>query len=310
MEDLPPMPRSAVRSFAVALTLALAVPALATPALAKTRGGGGGSLSSGVGVDVSYPQCGSTLPTGQAFAIAGVNGGLANDYNSCLASEWTYALASAGTTNQAKAQAYLNTADPGNTVADWPSPSNVGNYPDPALYTPYGYCRYASGTSGGPGAMSTACAYVYGYDMVVGGISDGSNGIIAGDVSDFHTATGGTLGAQPVWLDVETGNSWQSGTSGLSMNIADLNGMVAALRSSNSAAVVGVYSTASQWNQVTGTPTGTAAGNLWDLADWIAGARTQSGAVSNCAQSAFTGGTLSVTQWTSGGLDYDHSCIG
>src|SRR5688572_8904768 len=30
-----------------------------------------------VGVDVSYPQCGGPLPTGQAFAIVGVNGGSA-----------------------------------------------------------------------------------------------------------------------------------------------------------------------------------------------------------------------------------------
>ncbi len=303
------MPRSSVRAVVVTFTLALALPALASPALAKAPGGGGGGLSSGTGVDVSYPQCGSTLPAGPAFGIVGVNGGLANDYNSCLSSEWTYALASLGSTNQAKAQAYLNTGDPGNTVADWPSPANYGKYPDPALSTPYGVCGYASGNSG-PGAMTQACAYVYGYDMVVGGISDGSNGTIAGDVSDFHTATGGTLDAQPVWLDVETANSWQSGSDGLAMNVADLNGMVDALRAGNSSAVVGVYSTASQWNQITGTPTGTAAGNLYQLTDWIPGARTKSGAVSNCSQNAFTSGTVSVTQWTSGGQDYDHSCIG
>lgn len=305
------MSRSSARTAVVALAAVLAVPALAAPALAKTHGGGhGGGLSGGTGVDVSYPQCGSTLPTGQAFGIVGVNGGLANDYNSCLRSEWTYALGSAGTTKQAKAQAYLNTGDPGNTVADWPSPANPGSYPDSTLSdTPYGACTYASGT-GGPGAMSPACAYVYGYDMVVGGISDGANGIIAGDVSEFSSATGGSLDGQPVWLDVETGNSWLSGSAGLAMNVADLNGMVAALRRSNTSAVVGIYSTAYQWNQITGTPGSGTAGNLWGLADWVPGASTQSGAVSNCTLGAFTGGGLSVTQWTSRGLDYDHSCIG
>lgn len=307
------MSRASARIATVWLAVVLAVPTLAVPALAKTHGGGhgggGGGLSSGTGVDVSYPQCGSTLPTGQAFGVVGVNGGLANDYNACLSSEWTYALASAGTTTQPKAQAYLNTADPGNGVADWPSPSNYGNYPDATLNTPYGICTYASG-SNGAGAMSTACAYVYGYDMVIGGISDGSNGVIAGDIAAFHGATGGALNAQPVWLDVETGNSWQTGSSGLSMNVADLNGMVAALRATNSAAAVGVYSTGYQWNQITGTPTGTAAGDLWGLADWVPGATTESNAVSNCGQTAFTAGTLSVTQWTSGGLDYDHSCAG
>jgi hypothetical protein len=306
------MNRSMVRVLAVVFSAAVAAPAVATPAFAKTHhggaGGGGGTLSSGTGVDVSYPQCGTTLPGGQAFGIVGVNGGLANDYNSCLAGQWTYASGSTGTTNQAKAQTYLNTADPGNGVADWPSPANYGSYPDPSV-TPYGSCTYASGGSG-PGAMSTACAYVYGYDMVVGGISDGTNGIVTGDVNAFKAATGATLNAQPVWLDVETGNSWLSGSTGLSMNIADLNGMVDALRATNSAATVGIYSTSYQWNQITGTPTASTAGNLWALPDWVAGATTQSGASSNCAQTAFTGGTLSVSQWTSGGLDYDYSCIG
>jgi hypothetical protein len=301
------MPRSSARASTLAVAVALALPALATPALARTHGGGG--LPSGTGVDVSYPQCGSRLPTGQAFAIVGVNGGLANDYNSCLASEWGYALGSGGTTKQAKAQAYLNTADPGNSVADWPSPSNYGNYPESTLNTPYGSCTYASGSSGA-GAMSPSCAYVYGYDMVAGGISDGSNGVVAGDDSAFHRATGGTLDAQPVWLDVETGNSWQSGSAGVSMNVADLNGMIAALRATNPSAVVGVYSTAYQWSQITGTPTGAPAGNLWGLPEWVPGARTQSGAASNCTQSAFTGGTVSVSQWTSSGLDYDRSCTG
>ena len=303
------MLRSSARAVVVVFALALAVPALASPALAKTKGGGGGGggLASGTGVDVSYPQCGSTLPTGQAFGIVGVNGGLANDYNPCLASEWKYALASVGTTRQARAQAYVNTGDPGNTVADWPSPTNLGNYGTSA--TPFGDCTYAAGSSG-PGAMTAACAYIYGYDMVVGGINDGSQGTIAGDLSDFSKATGGALNAQPVWLDVETGNSWQSGSNGLSMNVADLNGMVAALRAPNATAAVGVYSTGYQWNQITGTPSGTTAGNLSGLPDWIPGASTQSAAASTCTQSAFTGGTVSLTQWTSSGRDYDHSCPG
>lgn len=303
------MRRISVRVGSICFAVALSVPALGSPAFAKTHGGGGGGVTSGTGVDVSYPQCGSRLLSGQAFGIVGVNGGLVNDYNSCLASEWTYALASAGTTSQPKAQTYLNTADPGNGVADWPSPTNYGSYPDSTLNTPYGHCTYASGSSGA-GAMSTACAYVYGYDMVVGGISDGSNGLIPGDLSVFHSATGGTLNAQPVWLDVETGNSWQSGSSGLNMNVADLDGMVAALRANNALAAVGIYSTAYQWNQITGSPTGTSAGSLWGLSDWVPGATRQSGAVTNCAQTSFTAGTLSLTQWTSGGLDYDHSCAG
>jgi hypothetical protein len=305
------MPRTSVRLATILIAAAATLPALAPSALAKAHGGaGGGSATpSGIGVDVSYPQCATKLASGQAFGIVGVNGGLANDYDPCIGSEWSYALASGGTTQQAKAQAYLNTGDPGNSVADWPSPSNYGSYPDLALGTPYGSCTYASGSSGA-GAMSTSCAYIYGYDMVVGGISDGSSGTVTGDNRAFHSATGGSLSAQPVWLDVETGNSWQSGSSGLSLNVADLNGMVAALRASNSAATVGIYSTAYQWNQITGTPVGAAAGNVSGLTDWVPGATTQSGAVSNCRQAGFTGGGLALTQWTSSGLDYDYSCAG
>lgn len=304
------MPRIPLRFLATAVSVLVAVPAMASPAIAKTKGGGGSSgVSSSTGTDVSYPQCTATLPSGRAFAVVGANGGLANTYNGCLGSEWTYALATTGVTKQVKAQTYLDTADPGNAVADWPSPANYGNYPSTTLSTPYGSCTYAAGSSG-PGAMSNACAYIYGYDMVAGGISDGAKGIVAGDISAFQSATGGTLNAQPVWLDVETSNSWLTGTSGLAMNVADLNGMVAALRATNSAAVVGVYSTTYQWNQITGTPTASTAGSLWGLPEWGAGATSQSNAASNCSHTPFTGGTISITQWTANGWDYDYSCVG
>src|ERR1039457_2468788 len=43
------------------------------------------------GNDVSYPQCGVTLPSQQAFGIVGVNEGLANTTNPCLADEKAWA---------------------------------------------------------------------------------------------------------------------------------------------------------------------------------------------------------------------------
>lgn len=260
---------------------------------------------------MSYPQCPATsLPSGEAFAIVGVNGGLANDYNSCLGTEFQYATTSTGTTKQAKAQLYLNTGDPGNGVADWPSPSQPGAIG--AASTPYGSCGYASGTSGA-GADSQACAFAYGYDMVAGIAY--SSGDIKGDLADFNTATGQSLYQFPVWLDVETANSWLTGSTGQSMNVADLQGMTAALdqAASNAGApapALGVYSTSSQWAQVTGTPTGTAAGSLSGLPDWIPGATTQSGANSNCSLSSFTGGTVALTQWVGRTYDGDYSCIG
>jgi hypothetical protein len=78
--------------------------------------------STPAGNDVSYPQCGKTLPSGQAFGLVGVNDGLANTTNPCLATEIVWAQTSSGTTSQPKASLYANTANPGNLgVADWPA---------------------------------------------------------------------------------------------------------------------------------------------------------------------------------------------
>ena len=305
-----------VRALFVSAVVVMVSLGSSAPALARSHGGGGGGGGTGngapTGIDVSYPQCGASLPSSRAFAIVGVNGGLANDYNSCLSSEYSYASRLTATTKQPGVQAYVNTGDPGNGVADWPSPSQLGAYGTTS--TPVGTCGFASGTSG-PGAESAACAYVYGYDMVRGITyrSGSGNATIAGDVAAFHSATGSQLYAAPVWLDVETGNSWQSSTGGLAMNVADLQGMVASVQAAASAAGVvakalGVYSTSLQWNIITGTP-GSSSGNLWNVSDWIPGAQSETGAVSNCSQRAFTGGTVSITQWV-GSLDGDYSCIG
>lgn len=106
-------------------------------------GGGGGSTTVTTGNDVSYPQCGSTLPSATAFGIVGVNGGLADTPNNCLgiadglsSSELYWALTTAnGSTSQPKASLYVNTADPGNVyngtvIGDWPTSGS----------TPYGAC--------------------------------------------------------------------------------------------------------------------------------------------------------------------------
>ena len=69
--------------------------AAAPPAGHGGHGGPGGGTGTGTstpsaGNDVSYPQCGSTLPGAPAFGIVGVNGGLANDLNPCLGPSSSY----------------------------------------------------------------------------------------------------------------------------------------------------------------------------------------------------------------------------
>jgi hypothetical protein len=71
-----------------------------------------------------------------------------------------------------------------------------------------------------------------------------------------------------------------------------------------SARSVGIYSTSYQWGQITG---GSRAGNLGGLSDWIPGARTLSGAKSNCSLTGFTGNVM-ITQWFGKPYDGDWAC--
>jgi hypothetical protein len=296
---------------AVALIVGGATPAFA--AKPSGHGGGGGGSSTPTGIDVSYPQCGSSLPAGPAFAIVGVTGGLANDLNPCFGPSGSYpsytetelywaVASSVGGTSQPKASLYVNTADPGNVyngtaIADWPTSGT----------TPYGSCTTTTVTvSGGTetvGADSDACAWQYGYNKAA---QDASwLEAAAADINSQSppVTVAGTAGSYPWWLDVETANTWQSDTT---MNVADLQGMIAGLHAAG-ATTVGAYSTSSQWNTITGGTT-SASGSLYQIPDWIPGARNLSGAQGDCAQPAFTGGTVTVTQWFGHPDDGDYAC--
>ncbi|HZS94517.1 MAG TPA: hypothetical protein VFA78_06960 [Chloroflexota bacterium] len=233
--------------------------------------------TSPTGNDVSYPQCGRTLPAGQAFGIVGVNDGVANTTNPCLATEITWAQGSTGTTVQPKASLYVNTANPGNLgVADWPT-NNVDPVTGATDNDPYGACA---------GGDTAACAWQYGWNMA--DLDAQQRGVV--NPAGYHW-----------WLDVETNNSWETNTAN---NRADLEGMVAYFRGLGTA--VGVYSTSSQWSKIAGTVSATSP--LYTLPDWIPGARSLSGAQANCSSRPLTtGGIVTVTQWTST-VDGDVAC--
>lgn len=298
-----------------------AVPASAAPPAGHGghsgggSGGGTGTSTPTAGNDVSYPQCGTTLPSAPAFGIVGVNGGLANDLNPCLGpsssygsylqSELYWARAqSTGNSIQPMASLYVNTADPGNfygqtPIADWPT---SGTNVDGTCTTMTVSKRHRTYTVG---ADSTACAWQYGYDEATQDVAWLSQAATAIDNQQSTVTVPPTASSYPWWLDVETGNTWQSGTTGIAMNVADLQGMVAALRVAG-VSVVGVYSTASQWSQIAGTTT-TSSGSLYQLPDWIPGATSLTGAKANCSLSSFTAGSVVLTQWT-GTVDNDHAC--
>ncbi len=296
-------------------SLALAAPSAFAANAHHGGGGAGGGGSAATGNDISYPQCGSSFPASPGFGIVGLNDGRANDLNPCFGpsssygsytqSELYWAVAApTGGPLQPKASLYVNTGDPGNVyngtlIGDWPTSGS----------TPYGSCSTTTVTtssgSATAGANSPGCAWQYGYNTAVQDASWLSGAASAIDHQNAPVYVPGTAASYPWWLDVETANTWQTGTNGQQMNVADLQGMIAGLQQAG-ASTVGAYSTSFQWGQITGG-TNSSSGSLYKIPDWIPGARTLSGAKSNCATTPFTGGAVTVTQW-SGRPDNDYAC--
>ncbi len=248
-----------------------------------------------IGYDISYPQCGKKLPTDQYFGIVGVNGGKATTTNSCLAQQLTWANQSKTGSSQPKVQLYVNTANPGEMISQittWPT-----NNTDETGYTtnnPYGVCT---------GLNDTACSWQYGWNRSVEANLD-RFAPAAAQVAGLNQSAA----AYRWWLDVETGNSWQSGsTEALARNTASLEGFVAYYQSKN--ATVGLYSTAVQWTEITGGTVSTSS-NLNSLANWRPSGASLANAVSNCnATPLTTGGFILLTQYVQQSLDKNHSCI-
>jgi hypothetical protein len=258
-------------SVVMACTLAVSADAAARSSTPVTTGN-----------DVSYPQCSETLPAGQAFGLVAVNDGVANAANPCLATEIAWAQTSSGTAKLPRTSLYVNTANPGNKVADWPANNTdpvTGNH----VTDPYGTCS---------GRDNQACAWQYGWNMAD---------------ADARASGVSSPGSYRWWLDVETINSWESSAQN---NRADLEGMVALFRHVGGSA--GIYSTIKQWGPITGTVGSRSA--LYRLPDWIPGAKTLAKAKKNCGLAPLTGGgKVTVTQWrtsavNTSAVNNDFSC--
>lgn len=232
-----------------------------------------------LGNDVSWPQCKSDLPREQAFAIVGVNNGLANNTNPCLQQQLEWAESSSGAVaSQPKVALYVNTANPGRAGSWWP----VSNeYPTgSAIHNPYGTCR--------EGDYGTACAYMYGYAK-------------AFDAAYVRGVT--KPGDYFWWLDVETENSWSENKDA---NRTVLEGMTDFFHSIN-AKGVGLYSTSLQWHRIVGDVSSSS--NLYPLPSWLAGSLNAEGAAAACSRRPLTGGgTVVLIQFIHQGLDFNHPC--
>ncbi|MGI9033037.1 MAG: hypothetical protein ACR2HY_05040 [Acidimicrobiales bacterium] len=167
---------------------------------------------SGIGYDISWPQCGKPLPPTPAFAVVGVGDGKPYTDNPCLATEYRWAQASG-----LPPAFYMNTANPG------PDTTAINWY---AQHSPNAACSPAD---------QRACAYNYGYNAAAQAYAYAGSQAAAG--------TGHTW-----WLDVETGNSWSP--TNLGANLADIAGSIDYLSSRK--VPVGVYSTPYQWGKITG----------------------------------------------------------
>ena len=167
------------------------------------------------GYDISYPQCGTLLPTNVAFGIVGVNNGIVYSANPCLAKELTWAER-----YEATPILYANTGNPGPTLSShWPTGQTAPQYCDPLL------------------PDSGACSYDYGWNAA----------------ADSYADAVGAGAPQPSewWLDVETANSWETNTAS---NVYALQGAVAYLQSQGVRAI-GFYANASDWQTITGNTT-------------------------------------------------------
>lgn len=288
---------SRILSLAAITVLSIALmPSVAFAAKPVTGGGRSKppAIPELVGYDVSYPQCGKQLPTDHYFGIVGVNGGKANTPNQCLADQLVWASGAKVGSNQSRVQLYVNTANPGEVISQidtWPTtPYDLsGNLPS----NPYG-----NTCSGG---NDRACSWLYGWNR----------SIYTESVFKAAAASKGlnTNTADYVWwLDVETMNTWQSGSAeALVRNTAAIEGFARYYQAQD--AKVGLYSTGVQWTQITGNNTGTG-GNLLGLANWRPGGTSLANAKANCNATPLTvGGFVSLTQYVVRNLDRNHSCI-
>jgi hypothetical protein len=255
--------------------MAVATLAVASPAFAKTPSHSTASTASAATYDVSYPQCNHSLPSNATGGIVGVNDGIVLSANPCFATEWSWA---AKATPYSPA-IYANTGDPGPAYSShWPSGATSPRACD--------------------GSNSIDCSYDYGWNAAKDSFADA-----AGTVA--------SPAAYTWWLDVETGNSWQTLESAYGQtatsranDTAALQGEIDALQDSG-VTTVGFYSTAYQWQQITGGTGSTFATSP----EWLAGSSSQSTAKSHCADASFTGGKILLTQYASNGYDADYHCV-
>jgi hypothetical protein len=240
-----PRPRLLHATLAAATGIALAV--AASPALAAAASNP--YPNAGHGYDVSYPQCGVTLPSDGAFDIVGVGAGRPFTINGCLSSEYAWAGASSFAPSL-----YVNTGYAGAYGRD------ITKYC--SSHAPSGLAataRAGGSSKQGGGGSSLLQAWEIGCSE-----ADTSIGASASETA--------TTTPEMWWLDVETSNSWSSSSpklnsetlQGLADRLHGADGMTAA---PSATGYVGVYSDGSMWARIDGTQPVSGIDGAWNAAD-------------------------------------------
>ena len=265
---------------ALVTTLAIAAGGAALPSTHSSTPTPSAALPpTGAGVDISYPQCikrsHEPLPPNVPFAVIGVNGGKASNFNPCFESEYVSAYLLPGTPEQPGAAVYVNTGNPGIAGTWWPTSNDT--QAGTTVVNPNGTCA---------GLAGAGCAYIYGYSMAQ---------------ADYRRVTKALVTIPGLWwLDVETSNTWQADTVA---NAASLSGMVDYFKLKSLS--VGIYSTSYQWNRIAGVTPATS--TLAGLPSWLAGS-SYFGAPVNCQKSPLTpNGRVAMVQYVMH-LDNDYAC--
>ena len=222
---------------ALALSATVALIASAVPASAAT-------LRAIDGFDVSYPQCGRTLPKPGAFSIIGIDGGRAfrdrtsNDATeSCLTQQLAWAKNA-----KSAISLYANTGNPGGPVisditgsspvdlaiANWPSNAGTQSFPanpracyeDPTTTTTYE-------------ADTVDCAYDYGYRAAWDSYRRAVAAFKAAGIAYSPASVNW-------WLDLEEGNTWRGHDDGY-IHPNDVNLTTADLDARNIASMQGAH---------------------------------------------------------------------
>lgn len=222
------------------------------------------------GYDVSYPNGTSYQTSRYAFGVIGVTGGRAFTTNSFLAAQYEKARQASMAATSAPLSLYMN-------------------------------LNYAAGSTAWEGRAGP-----YGLECIHGQVCFAQNYGWNAAANAVAYASSAGITSPMWWLDIETLNSWDDKTA---MNRAVIDGAIAYLagqsvrgQSSGLSATVGIYSSASMWDTITGN---------WATLGapaWVAGV-SAAHPLRSCGRTSFTGGRIWLLQYTGGnGIDSDYAC--